>query len=159
MAVRISGLKPTVTCPVTVYLIADHGQFVAHQFDAEFKRMSTEERNALNKKYAEGYEVPVEIDPADPDQTPRTKRVFLTNAELLDEAMVGWGKMLDEAGQPVPYSHAERRATEQEYPGTEQALIVSWLDHFFINQREAAVKNSKAPSGTTLAGTTRAATS
>jgi len=158
MAVRISGLKPIVICPATVYLVGDNGEQIPHHFDVEFRRMTTVERNTLNEKYAIGYDVPVEIDAADPDQTPRTKRVHLSNAELLDEIVVGWGKMLDENGQPVPYSHAERLATENEYSGLEQAMVVSWLDHFFFNQREAAIKNSKAQSGTASAGTTRAAT-
>ncbi|CAN7565514.1 hypothetical protein [Acidovorax sp. LjRoot117] len=158
MAVRISGLKPTVTCPATVYLVGDNGQHIPHHFDVDFRRMTTEERNALNEKYAIGYDVPVEIDAAEPDQTPRTKRAHLSNAELLDAIVVGWGKMLDENGEPVPYSHAERRLTENEYSGLEQAMVVSWLDHFFFNQREAAIKNSKAQSGTSSAETARAAT-
>jgi hypothetical protein len=127
MAVKISAAKPIVICPVRLFLTGDHGTQVLHQFDVHFKRMKTEERDELNTRFAAGE---------------------LTMRTLLNEIVKGWDGMLDEAGAPVQYSIQERIATDSEYPGLEQAMVVSWFDHFFINQREAAAKNSVAPSAT-----------
>ncbi|MBF9263395.1 hypothetical protein [Paracidovorax cattleyae] len=139
MAVRVSiSLKPTITCPATLYLPGDNGEHVKVDFAVLFKRQKTEERNGLNDRYVKGE---------------------LTMPQLLDEVVVGWDGFRDEQGQPVPYSHEMRVATDNEYPGLEQAMAVSWFDHAFINQRDAAVKNSKAQSGTTSALTTPSATS
>lgn len=138
MAVKISGLKPTIACPATLYLPADGGAQVPYKFDVHFKRQTTSERNALNERFVKGE---------------------ITQRQMLDEVVVGWGGMLDEAGQPVPYSIAERIATDELYPGLEQAMAVSWYDNAFVNQREAAVKNSKAPSVTGSAPMTQTATS
>ncbi len=150
MAVKISGLKPTIKCPVTLHLPADDGQYVQHTFDVLFRRQTATERDKLSERYTKGDTVK---DPV----TGETKLVTITSAQLLNEVVMGWNGMLDEAGQPVPYSHAERAATEEENPGLEQAMVISWYDHVFVNQRMAAVKNSKAPCATTSAPTTQTA--
>lgn len=156
MAVKISGIKPTVTCPATLYLPDDGGKFFAHEFDVIFKRLTSDERDELHDQYTNGYLVD---EPAtEPGGTPTQVRKRLTHTELLDKIVEGWRGMLDESGAPVPYSHQERRATELVYAGLEQAMAVSWYDHFFVHQREAAQKNSRAQSGTTSAETMRAAT-
>ncbi|MDD2711365.1 MAG: hypothetical protein PHU77_00455 [Simplicispira sp.] len=152
MAVKISGLKPTIKCPATLYLPADDGQHVQHAFGVHFRRQTASERDKLSERYTKGDAVK---DPV----TGETKLVPITSAQLLDAVVMGWDGMLDEAGQPVPYSHAERAATEEENAGLEQAMVVSWYDHVFINQRMAAIKNSKAPSATTSAPTTQTAAS
>ncbi|WOI45843.1 hypothetical protein [Acidovorax sp. BLS4] len=138
MAVKVSHLKPTFTAPAAVYLPGDGGAHERVDFEVHFKRQPGRERDALNDRYLKGE---------------------IKNAELLDEIVVGWRGFNDEAGQPVPYSHEERREAEAEYSGVESAMVVSWYDHAFIHQREAAVKNSKAPSLTTSAPTTQTATS
>lgn len=127
MAVKISAVKPVVVCPAQLFLAGDNGTQVLHQFNVKFKRLKTEVRDDLNKRFAAGE---------------------LTTRGLLNEIVEGWEGMLDEAGEPVPYSVEERIATDSEYPGTEQSMAVSWFDHFFVNQREAAAKNSVAPSAT-----------
>lgn len=127
MAVKIFEAKPIVLCPAQLFLVGDHGSKVLHQFDVKFKRLKTEERDDLSKRFASGE---------------------LTMRTLLNEIVSGWDGMLDEFGAPVPYSIQERIDTDSEYPGLEQAMVVSWFDNFFINQREAAVKNSVAPSAT-----------
>lgn len=159
MTVVIGNLKPTITCPATLYLASDHGKFVEHKFEVMFRRLTTEERDELNVAYTIGKMVPAEPTSVLSAQPPAMTLKRLTNAELLDKIVEGWGGMNDAAGQPVPYSHAERRATDSTFSGTEQAMVVSWFDHSFVNQREAAAKNSKAPSGTTSAETTQGATS
>lgn len=155
MAVKLSGLKPTVTCAARLYLPDDGGQFYVHEFKVVFKRLPTARRDELSELYSTGKQVEVFVAGATAP-TVETKRI--TTPELLDEVVEGWGDMLDEHGNPVPYSHEERRATELVYAGLEQAMAVSWYDTFFTHQRDAATKNSKAPSGTTSAETTRAAT-
>lgn len=127
MAVKISAAKPIVPCPARLYLAGDNGTQVLHQFTVNFKRQKTEVRDDLNQRFIAGE---------------------LTLRTLLNEIVESWDGMLDESGAPVPYSINERIATDSEYPGLEQAMVVSWFDHFFINQREAAAKNSVAPSAT-----------
>ncbi len=156
MAVKIFGINPTVICPATLYLPDDGGKFFAHKFDVVFKRLTSDERDKLHEQYTKGYLV--DTPPMQADSVPTEARKFLSNAELLDKIVDGWGAMLDESGAPAPYSHQARRDTEQVYPGLEQAMAVSWYEHFFVHQREAAQKNSVAQSGTTSAETTRAAT-
>jgi len=128
MSVKISNLKPVFDCPATLYLPADGGAVVAHAYSVQFKRLTTTERDALSKRFAAGE---------------------ITQRELLDTVVCGWGGMHDEHGNAVSYSHAERVATDDVYAGLEQSMAVAWFDHAYMNQREAAVKNSKAPSGTT----------
>lgn len=151
MTVVISGLKPTITCPATLYIPVDGGKFHAHVFSVIFKRMPADQRDALNQDYLAGK---------------------LTTTELLDKVVDGWGGaldddgqvipgtgMLDASGQSVPYSAEERKATNIAWPGLEEAMGVSWYDHLFYQQRDAARKNSKALSGTTSAPTAQTATS
>jgi hypothetical protein len=155
MAVKISGLKPTITLPARLHLPDDGGKFFVHEFDVVFKRLPTERRDELHAMYSIGKRVETVAEGAS-EPTVEVKRI--STPELLDEIVEGWERMLDEHGNPVPYSHEERRATDLVYAGLEQAMAVSWYDHIFIHQREAAQKNSGAQSGTTSAVTTRAAT-
>lgn len=124
---HIPGLNDTFPCPATVYLPGDMGAYVAHKFVVHFKRQKGEERDALSKRYIAG-------------------EVNLQG--LLNEVVGGWGDMLDKNKEPVPYSPEVRVETEKVYPGIEHAMAVSWYDHAFVNQRDAAEKNSKALSGT-----------
>lgn len=140
MAVVIANtqIKPIVECPVTLFIPIDGGKFAKHEFTVQFHRLKKEERDELQKNYVSG---------------------DVKTPELLDKVVAGWGGMLDEQGQPVPYSHAERIATEAVWSGVEEAMAVSWFDHFFVHQRAAAEKNSKAPSGITSGSTAPVATS
>jgi hypothetical protein len=138
MTVVISGLKPTIKCPASLHIPTDDGTFHVHKFDVIFKRQSKEQRDALQKRFTAGE---------------------ITGPQMLDELVEGWGGMLDAQGQPVAYSHAERRATEQQFPGIEEAMAVAWFDMAFMHQRVAAEKNSKAQSVTSTASTAQAVTS
>ena len=151
MAVKISGLKPTISVPATLYLPVDGGEFAAHKFSVEFKRLGKARRDEINDLIVVGKKA------TGADGTEEVKR--LTIPELLDEVVVGWGGMTGEDGSPVPYSHEERRATEEAYPGLEQAMAVVWFDGMNVHQRDAATKNSVALSGTTSASTAQTATS
>lgn len=127
MAVKISGVAPIVVCPATLYLPGENGTFVQHRFTVNFRRMPTSERTAIVKAFTDG---------------------ALPLRELLDKTVVGWGGMLDENHQPVPYSSAERIAADEAWDGLEQAMAVSFFDNLNLTQREAALKNSVAPSAT-----------
>ncbi|WP_422099092.1 hypothetical protein [Variovorax sp.] len=127
MTVKISAAKPTIACPATLFLPADGGQLQAHKFTVIFRRVPTSERDDLARKSQAG-ELPI--------------------AALLDQVVVGWEGMTDAAGDAVPYNAAERAAAEEAYAGVEQAMAVAFWDHLFVNQREAAEKNSAAQSAT-----------
>lgn len=140
MAVVIanSQIKPTVECPAVLYIPIDMGQFAKHKFSVLFHRLKKEERDSLQQQYIK-------------DE--------ITLQQLLDKIVAGWGGMLDENQQPVAYSIAVRAETEQAFPGMEQAMAVAWFDHLFVHQRQAAEKNSVAPSSTTSGSTAPVATS
>ena len=148
MAVKISGLKPTLSIPATLYLPVDGGQFAEHKFTVEFKRQGKKRRDEINDLVVVGKSEP---------GSDEVKRMSIT--ELLDELVVGWGGMFGEDGNPVPYSREERLATEEAYPGLEQAMAVAWFDAMGVHQRDAATKNSVALSGTSSASTAQTATS
>ncbi len=155
MAVKISGLKPTVACPASLYLRGDDDTFIVHKYTVIFKRLPKAEMEELSELYTTGKRIETFI-AGTTEPVVETKRITIT--ELLDRVVHGWGGMLDENGEPVPYSREERIATEQEFPGLEQSMAVTWFDTFSFHQREAAQKNSVAQSGTTSAETTRTAT-
>lgn len=140
MAVIIanSSIKPTVECPATLYIPIDGGKFAKHEFSVSFNRLKGKECTDLRDDLFQGK---------------------ITYAQLLDKTVAAWGGMLGDQGQPVPYSHAERRATEEIYLGLEQAMVVSWLDNVLAGQREAAQKNSVEPSNTTSGSTAPGAAS
>lgn len=92
MAVKISGLKPTISVPATLYLPVDGGQFAAHQFSVEFKRLPKSRRDEINELVVVGKKS------TGADGAEEVKR--LTIPELLDEVVVGWGGMTGEDGSP-----------------------------------------------------------
>ncbi len=151
MAVKISGLKPTISVPATLYLPVDEGRFGAHHFAVVFKRLGKARRDEINELVVIGKPFTAA------DGTEDVKR--LTIGELLDEVVVGWEGMLDGDGNSVAYSREERLAAEEAYPGLEQAMAVAWFDGLNVHQRDAATKNSVALSGTTSASTAQTATS
>lgn len=159
--VIIPGLKRTVDCPATVYLPGDDGAHVAHAYTVQFRRVTTAQRDELQRCFVTG-EMPKQKElldvlasaptgePATEGTTPTAPRRF-GQRDLIDAVVVGWAGMFDAQGNAVAYSAKERVATDDAYPGLEQSMATAWFDHAFINQREAAAKNSKPPSGTTTA--------
>lgn len=124
---HIPGLEDTFPCPATVYLPGHMGALVAHQFVVHFKRIPSDVRDDLSNRYI-------------------AKELSLQG--LLNEVVGGWGGMLDADKNEVAYSPEVRAETEKVYAGVEQAMGMSWYDHAFVNQRDAAAKNLKALSGT-----------
>lgn len=132
MAVVFARKHPTFTRPATYYAPSGTG-FDALRFTVDFKVLTGPELMDLNERYESGK---------------------LGNAGLLDEMVQGWAGLKDENGQDVPYSIAERTATEVNFPGFEQAMAIAFFDSVAISQRtaaalaEAAAKNSVEPSST-----------
>ena len=151
MAVKISGLKPTISVPATLYLPVDEGRFGAHHFAVVFKRLGKARRDEINELIVVGKPA------TQPDGSQEVRR--MTIPELLDEVVVDWEGMLGDEGTPVPYSRDERLAAEEAYPGLEQAMAVAWFDGLNVHQRDAATKNSVALSGITSASTAQTAIS
>lgn len=150
MTVKVPQLSSAVVCPATVFLPGDAGQQIPFTFDVHFKRLPTSERNRLNDWFVSGRPA---ADGAD-TEAPR-ERFSVT--DLADAVVIGWN-LADDSG-PIPYSREARQVQEERLAGLEQAMVVSWFDHLFINQREAAAKNSAAPSGTGSVSTAPTATS
>ena len=150
MSVKIASLSSLVVALATVYFPADRGALVSHQFEVHFKRLPQSERAELNAWHVAGKR-PAPADGSRDAEKDADGNVPFTAADLLDAAVGGWAGMLDEQGRPVPYSPAERRATEEAFPGVEWAMVVAWYDTMWVNQRQAKEKNSVAPSPTGLA--------
>ncbi|MFC2588568.1 MAG: hypothetical protein ACFNZS_01090 [Ottowia sp.] len=138
MAVKIPGLKPVIVTPATLYILSDGGQYETFRFNVHFKRLTRDKLDGLAKTFMEGE---------------------IKLPDVLDQIVTGWDGLKDENGMEVPYSPKERRAADDDFPGLEQAMMVSWFDHMFVTQRQAAEKNSAAPSATGSAQTAQTATS
>lgn len=147
MSVKIASLRTLVTALAILYLPGDRGELVAHEFEVQFKRPTKDEREQFNAWMAAGKR-PAPVDGSRDAEKDADGKVPFLVTHLLDETVAGWGGMLDEQGQPVPYTHAERRATDQVYDGLESAMGVAWYSTFWINQREAKEKNFVTPSRT-----------
>lgn len=126
MTVKIALAAATFLAPATLYVNAEDGTPAAQAFKVRFRRLKKSEYQDIERQVAGGLKIP----------------------ELLDQVVVGWEGLTDDAGQPVPYSTAERQAAEEEYPGLEFAMAKAWWDGGYISQQQAAAKNSAAPSST-----------
>lgn len=145
MGVKIAAVSSLVVAMATVYLPGDRGTQIAHSFEVQFKRLTHSERADLVAWNVAGKR-PAPADGSQDADKDAEGLVPFGLRELCDATVAGWGGMLDEAGQPVPYSHTERRAAEEAYPGIEAAMVVAWYDTMWVNQREAKEKNSVPPS-------------
>ncbi|MBS0414345.1 MAG: hypothetical protein JSR68_08230 [Proteobacteria bacterium] len=157
MGVKIAAINAAVTAAATVYLPGDRGQQIAHPFEVQFKRLPRSQQTQLNQWHIAG-ERPEPADGPRAAERDDKGNVPFDLSELLDAIVCGWSGFADEAGLPVPYSHAERRATEEAYPGIEQSMAVAWYDTMWVNQREAKEKNSVRPSPAGSASAARAST-
>lgn len=157
MGVRIAAVNAPVVATATAYFPGDQGAQIAHSFTVQFRRLAHSQRAELNAWHLAGKRPAPQDGSRDADKD-ADGNVPFGPAELLDAAVMGWGGMLDDAGAPVPYSSAERRAAEEAYPGIEAAMAVCWYDTMWVNQRDAKEKNSGAPSLPGSASATRAST-
>lgn len=82
-------LSPTYSTPVTIEIPVDGGRFEKSTFDAEFKRLNTDELNALLARQQE------------PNRTDR---------DMIADVLVGWKGLRDEEDQDVPFSETNCEA-------------------------------------------------
>lgn len=75
--------NPSYTAPVAVKMPGDKGKFTTVKFNARFKRVSLTEFEALNAAIREK---------------------TMTDAQLIDEVLVGWGDVENKNGEPVEFT-------------------------------------------------------
>ena len=102
--------------PVSVELPADGGKVEKSTFDAEFKRLS-------QSRIAEIMEL--------------AKKEELSDRALCVEILVGWKGVLDESGEPLPFSESSRDQLLDI-----QLVSTSILKAFFESLQGAKRKNS-----------------
>lgn len=123
----------TFTRPVNYYIPCGTG-FDVMRFTVDFKILPGKELKQLDEQFTKGE---------------------IKQEQVLDAVIHNWHGLKDEASNAVPYSIAERKATEETWIGFEQAIAVAWFDAVNPHQRQAAVlaeeaaKNSEEPSSTT----------
>ena len=146
MSVVIGAAAPTFTRNATYFQLAGDSFAPAAVFGVSFKVLPHDEHKALQDSVIKG-------------------EVGLSDA--LDRVVAGWGNardkdgnelpdsgLRDASGNAVPYSHEERKATEEKFQGFEQAIGIAYIDAWDFHQRGAALeaaKNFKAPSSTSTA--------
>ena len=160
MSVKLSA-NPFFWAPALLVLAGDNGETFEHAFKCKFKRLKTSEHKLLARRLDAGRaaamaaaglaaiatSAPAVDEPQapTPDQADPVKPI--TDTELLDQVLLDWQGLADEAGSPVSYSPAERLAANEEWFGLEAAMVRSYFDNAFPNARTAA-KNSGAPRAT-----------
>jgi hypothetical protein len=86
---------PSYFFPVTVELAIDGGKFQKSTFDAEFNRLSKTKMKEIFDRFPS-----ISKDVEDP----------ITDNEILDLVFIGWKGVVDDAGEPLPYSQTTREA-------------------------------------------------
>lgn len=99
--------KPTYTIPVKVLIPSDKGKTTSHTFTAEFRRMSMREIEEMNA---------------------RLKEQTITDTQLLQDVMVGWGEDVQDAdGNPLPFTERNFEALLDVYP-TRGTLVKAFME-------------------------------
>lgn len=134
------------------YVIPDQpGKPIVIDFQLRFKHLRKPERKELDqrlevnaRRYRERLQAISERKP-DPGFTPE-----ILDKEVLDLVLVDWSGFQDEGGSPAIYTPAARAQLVDDFPGIEAAFVAAYLQSRDPDQkREAAAKNSEAPSSTT----------
>src|SRR3989475_6151592 len=94
MAVKISGLKPTISVPATLYLPVDEGRFGAHHFAVVFKRLGKARRDEINELIVVGKPPPNPVAPR--------KEGPIPIPSWPAEGFGAWEGWLGAEGQPWP---------------------------------------------------------
>lgn len=127
------------------------GRPIVFDFRLRFRRLKTAESEELDRRiridserHREQLRALVEGATV-PDYTPA-----LSNKELLAAVLVDWEGFADAEGAPVMYTAAACAQLCEDYPGIEAAMARAWMESRSpAQEREAAAKNSGAPSSTT----------
>lgn len=91
--------------PVTVEFPVDGGKHEKQTFDAEFKRLSQPQIEAMRKRIEEG---------------------TTTDRELASDILTGWSGINDDKGDAVPYSEGAREQL-LDIPLVAAAIVMSFI--------------------------------
>jgi hypothetical protein len=106
----------TYTVPVKVFIPSNKGKATAHTFTAEFRRLPMSEIEEMNAKL---------------------KEKTLTDTQLLQDVMVGWGDDVQDAdGNPLPFNERNFEALLDVFP-TRGTLVQAFMESL----NTAAAKN------------------
>jgi hypothetical protein len=90
--------------PVAVEIVEDGGKVAKSTFDAEFKRLPRKDVEETMKKIREGE---------------------MNDYEVACEVFVGWKGVVDQHGEPLPFSETNRDAVLEIHP-TLPTLVKAW---------------------------------
>lgn len=89
------AVNPTYTAPVKVDIPTDNGKTIPRVFEATFKRLTQTELDNIAE---------------------RLQAKELTDDQLINEVMVGWGGVADEDGKPLEFNPANLATLLDVYP-------------------------------------------
>ena len=124
MAIKRGSLT-SYSWPVKFEVPGNNGESVVVEFTAMFRHLSQSKREEIGKSLLQG------------EGAHR-----LTDAEIIDEVMCGWGddvKGTDD--NPLPFTSENRDQIFEEFAGARTATVLAWLD----SVTNGAVKNLKTP--------------
>lgn len=112
----IIAQDPTYTVPVKVFIPSNKGKTTPHTFTAKFRRLTMQEIEDMNVQL---------------------KEKTLTDTQLLQDVMVGWGDdVMDADGNPLPFNERNFDALLNVFP-TRGTLVQAFMESL----NTAAAKN------------------
>ncbi len=120
------GIATSLWAHVVVGLPSDLGEVIEVKFKAKFKRLKTDAQKELHKKLAER---------------------ALTDPQVLEMVLEDWD-LKDHEGASIAFTPDNLKDTVEELPGVEQALVRSFFEYCLVPHKDAQVKNSLVPQGT-----------
>lgn len=112
------GQSDSFSYPVEVEVVGDGGKRSTYTFDAQFRRLPSDELNEISRRAREG---------------------DVNDAGLVREVLVGWKGILDEDGSELPFSEASRERVCRVWPVT-PSIVAAFLE---ANSPKGKQKNSK----------------
>lgn len=120
------AVATSLWAPVVVRLPDDLGGVIEVKFKAKFKRLKTSAQKELHQKLAARE---------------------LTDPQVIQAVMEDWD-LQDSEGSPIAFTPDNLKETVEDLPGTEQALVLSFFEYCLVPHKDAQVKNSPGPLGT-----------
>jgi hypothetical protein len=114
MPLQLRSFSATYRWPVTVEPPQDGGKFGKETFEAEFRRLPQDQLREIGEKIDSG---------TFPDR------------ELLDQVLVSWSGIFDEAGDEVPFSEASRQRILN-VALVASAIVAAWLESLAKGKRK-----------------------
>lgn len=123
----ILSSRKTFLSPVIAHVPVDGGKTQRVSFNVVFKALTKSQVEDLMKKLRPD---------ADTAQNGSGVVANLTDRELLDELLVGFGEDLrDEHGNPMPFTHENVDLVCDQWP-LEQAIVKSFFDNYIHAPRK-----------------------